>query len=290
MPKDAPVTLHNDLLTLEVAATGAEMQSLRTASGEELLWQGDAAFWSGRAPLLFPIVGRAVDDVIAVDEYSAPMPQHGFARHSLFSLDKQTDAMCTHTLIENAQTLAIYPFRFMLSVTHTLCGATLNVTATVRNTDSRLMPFCFGFHPAFRWPLPHANDTAHHITFANGGNPARARIDNGLLDPALVEGPFERGDLVLQEALFGEGALVFPNGADALRYGPRGGPSLDFRFQNLPDLALWKPAGAPFICIEPWHGTASYRGDGPQIAQRPNAIELAPKAQATFSYSVTIRT
>ena len=88
--------------------------------------------------------------------------------------------------------------------------------------------------------------------------------------------------------MFNDGALVFANGSDALRFGPKTGPSLAFEFHNLPDLALWRPTGAPFLCIEPWHGTASYVGDGPQIAQRPNSITLPPKATIQFGYSVAV--
>ncbi len=55
--------LQNEFLSLEVAPMGAEMQSLRTSAWDDFLWNGDATFWSGRAPVLFPIVGRAVDDV-----------------------------------------------------------------------------------------------------------------------------------------------------------------------------------------------------------------------------------
>lgn len=90
---DVDCRLATDTLSLSVAALGAEMQYLRTASGVALLWHGDAAFWSGRAPVLFPIVGRAVNDVIAVGEHRATMPQHGFARRSPFALTEQTDVM-----------------------------------------------------------------------------------------------------------------------------------------------------------------------------------------------------
>ena len=40
------VTLKNDKLTVEIAEFGAEMKSVRTADGEERLWQGHPDFWS----------------------------------------------------------------------------------------------------------------------------------------------------------------------------------------------------------------------------------------------------
>ncbi|KIN72189.1 aldose 1-epimerase family protein [Sulfitobacter guttiformis] len=279
--------LENDALSLAVAPLGAEMQYLRTAAGDDLLWHGDSVFWRGRAPILFPIVGRAVNDTVAAGYHTAPMPQHGFARNSTFTLEEHTDTMCIHILTDTAASRAVYPFEFALRVSHRLVGETLHASATVSNEGPEPMPFGFGFHPAFCWPLPHAGGAAHHVTLQGGGSPDTRALADGLLRPDAQKGPFVAGDLEVAEHLFAYGALVFPDGSDALRYGPKNGPSLSFKFQNLPDLALWRPVGAPFLCIEPWHGTASYVGDGPQIAQRPNALTLAPGARASFGYQVT---
>ncbi|MEP3441489.1 MAG: aldose 1-epimerase family protein [Sulfitobacter sp.] len=281
--------LVNDHLNLSVADLGAEMQYLRNAAGQDFLWDGDAAFWTGRAPVLFPIVGRAVDDIVAVGDHSATLPQHGFARRSIFTLKAQNATACTHALYDTDDSRAVYPFAFALRITHRLEGQTLHVEAEVQNNDTKPMPFGFGFHPAFRWPLPHAQEQPHHVTLAGEGSPQRRAITpDGLLRPAPLASLFEDGDLEIAEHLFDDGALVFPNGTDNLRYGPKSGPTLSFTFHNLPDLALWRPTGAPFLCIEPWHGTASYVGDGPQIAQRPNSITLPPKERAAFGYSVTV--
>lgn len=280
--------LTNGVLSLTVAPMGAEMQSLRSAEGEEYLWHGDAGFWTGRAPVLFPIVGRAADDVIAVGDHEAPMAQHGFARRSLFELIEATDTMCHYMLQSSEATQAVFPFAFALHLSYRLEDSTVHCEARVENRSGVPMPFGFGFHPAFRWPLPGADRAVHLVTLAGGGNPDRRALNDGLLEPAPIEGPFDAGRLELDEALFEDGALVFPNGSDALRYGPEGGPGLGFRFHNLPDLALWKPRRAPFLCVEPWHGTASYIGDGPQIAERPNSTLLAPGTAAEFGYSVTV--
>lgn len=285
---DKTVILHNDMLSLAVASLGAEMQYLRTSAGADMLWHGDPAFWSGRSPVLFPIVGRAVEDTIAVGDHSAPMPQHGFARRSLFELVEASAQRSRHRLTDIDESRAVYPFAFSLDVTHELDGSTLNVDVQVTNNSATPMPFGFGFHPAFSWPLPDAAGKAHHVTLAGAGAPDRVELHDGLLRRAPVAGPFVQGDLEIAEDLFAKGALVFPNGADALRYGPQDGPALTFELRNLPDLALWRPKGAPFLCIEPWHGTASYVGDGPQIAQRPNSIVLEAGDVAHFGYSVTV--
>ncbi|MGR3805721.1 aldose 1-epimerase family protein [Marinibacterium profundimaris] len=281
--------LSNGELRLTVAPLGAEMQSLRDAAGQEYLWHGDGAFWTGRAPVLFPIVGRAAGDRIAVGDHAAPMGQHGFARRSHFDLVGQTDTMCHHVLNASDTTREVYPFDFALHLVHWLEGRTVQCEARVENTGTEDMPFGFGFHPAFCWPLPGAEGQDHVVTLEAGGAPQRRPLrDDGLLRREMVPGPFTDGRLTIEEALFADRALVFPNGSDALRYGPETGAGLSFTFRNLPDLALWKPIGAPFLCVEPWHGTASVEGDGPQIADRPNSIILAPGASAEFGYAVTL--
>lgn len=284
--------LHNGSLTVTVSDLGAEMQSLAGPDGAARLWHGDPAFWPGRAPILFPIVGRAPGDLLAVNGQVAPMAQHGFARRSRFALTEAGDEFCRHTLTDSPATHAAYPCAFRLTITHRLQGATLRVEAEVTNpgTDAQMgpLPFGFGFHPAFVWPLPGADGAAHVVTLDNGAEPALARLRDGLLTGATTASPFRSGRLELHPGLFAEGALVFPAGAGpGLRYGVPGGPGLRFAFENLPNLALWTKPGAPFLCIEPWHGMAAHEGASPDIAERPGTLTLAPGATCRFAMSVT---
>ncbi len=53
-------TIRSGGLTATVKAQGAELCSLKNA-GVEFLWQAGPA-WTRHAPLLFPIVGRLVND------------------------------------------------------------------------------------------------------------------------------------------------------------------------------------------------------------------------------------
>ncbi len=280
-------TVSSDHLTLAVASMGAEMQYLRTASGQDLLWHGDGKYWTGRAPLLFPIVGRAVDDIVESGGLTAKMNKHGLARRLPFTLEERADDSCQHVLRASKETRAVYPFDFKLAVIHQINQATLSVSVEISNEGRVPMPFGFGFHPAFCYPLPGA-ETPHKVRLARGDNLRQRPLrSDGLLESKLVPGPFEKGELEVTDTLFENDALVFPDGAVALRYGPDEGPFLDLTFKNLPDLALWRPVGAPFLCIEPWHGTASLIGDGPEIAKRPNSIALPPDASVTFGYDVT---
>lgn len=285
----ADISLTSGALSARVAARGAELQSL-CHEGAELLWQGDPAYWSGRAPLLFPIVGRAPGDQIAVDGHHAPMKQHGFARRADWILARRCESACTHILSDSAETRAVYPRAFRLSQTHALAGATLSVTVEVANTGDAPLPFGLGFHPAFAWPLPGATGPAE-IQLDNGAEPALARLDgDGLLAPEALPSPFRAGRLTLAPDLFEADAMIFPAGAGAgLSYSAPGAPRLAFTFDNCPALGIWsKPGGAPFVCVEPWHGMAARQGAGPEIAERPLSQTLAPGESARFGWSVTV--
>ena len=280
--------LDNGGLAVTVSDLGAEMQSLNRRGGPALLWNGDAAFWTGRAPVLFPIVGRAPGDLLAVNGHLAPMPQHGFARRSRFVRVAAGPEFCRHELTDSAETRAVYPCAFRLTITHRLQGATLQVEAEVANPGPGPLPFGFGFHPAFVWPLPGSAGAPHVVTLDTGAEPALARLRDGLLTGGLAASPFRSGRLDLHPGLFAEGALVFPAGAGpGLRYGVPGGPGLRFAFEALPDLALWTRPGAPFLCIEPWQGMAAHEGASTDIAARPGTQTLAPGETRRCAMSVT---
>lgn len=283
------VRIESDQLAVEVSSLGAEMQSLTTRDGRSWGWNGDAAFWTGRSPILFPIVGKAPDNKVLVDGQTYEMQQHGIARRSEFRLVESTTGSCLHELVSSEASKAAYPFDFRLTLRHAVEGLRLTVTAEVTNTGASSLPFGLGFHPAFAWPLPGAAGREHFVQLDNGGEPKLSRIDGGLRKPDLLPSPFRKGRLVLEHGHFEEDAMIFPEGAGAgLTYAAEGGPSLHFTFDKLPNLALWTKPGAPFLCVEPWHGTAPVIGTSAEIAARPYSLSLAPDRSAAFSFSVEI--
>jgi galactose mutarotase-like enzyme len=285
----SPIRIGNRHLTVDISSLGAEMQALTGSDGRSWLWNGDAAFWSGRSPVLFPIVGKAPDDKVTIDGQTYAMGQHGFARRSEFELAASTPIMCRHELASSPATKAVYPYEFLLAVEHAVEGNALTVTAEVTNRDARSMPFGIGFHPAFVWPLPGASRRPHVVTLDNHAEPELARLDGGLVRARRQPSPFAEGRLVLDHAMFDEDAMIFPEGAgNGLTYSAEGGPTMRFQFDNLPNLALWTKPGAPFLCIEPWHGTAAEAGGTNDLASRPYSRILAPGARERFAFTVEI--
>lgn len=285
------IILSNADLTVEISALGAEMQRITTAQGDELLWDGQEAFWTGRAPLLFPIVGKAPDDLVSVNGQEGAMKQHGFARRSMFDLVFHDSDEALFRLTDTADSRAVYPCSFQLDAHYQISGACLKNSVTVRNTGDRVMPFGMGFHPAFVWPLPGAQGRPHTIALKGGGAPDLCRLEGGLFSAQAHPSPFAGGQMTLDHSQFEEDAMIFPRGAsEGLRYSAEGARyALDFAFTNTPNLGIWSKPDAPFVCIEPWHGMAAYQGAGNDIAYRPDSVLLQPGEAIDFAYEVTVQ-
>src|SRR3954464_3204201 len=99
------VTVSSPHLRAQVSEKGAELVRLQDEQGRDLLWDGDPAFWTGRSPLLFPIVGRVRNDRIRVGGIEYGLPKHGFARTSLFELREAEPSQCRFGLASDDSTL-----------------------------------------------------------------------------------------------------------------------------------------------------------------------------------------
>jgi galactose mutarotase-like enzyme len=270
---------------------GAELSSLRDADGRELMTDADPAFWSGRAPLLFPIVGRLMGDKYRLDGEEYPLPQHGFARRQRFALTAQTADRAVFRLSDNDATRAVYPFAFTLDAAFTLSGATLATDITVTNTGDRDMPASFGFHPAFAWPLPFGRSRADHRIVFEKQEPAElsAIVPGGWIASQSWPSPLDGRELKLDDALFERDALVWDRiESESLRYDGGEGPGLDIGFAGMPRLGIWTRPGARFVCIEPWHGIADRQGFDGEIWDKPGILRFAPGEARTFSMQVTL--
>lgn len=278
-------------LTAAINPFGAELSHLRDAEGRELMTDADPAFWSGRAPLLFPIVGRLMDDSYRLDGKEYPLPQHGFARRQAFEVIEQAADRAVFRLTDNDATRAVYPFAFTLDAAFAIRGATLAMDITVANSGDRDMPASFGFHPAFAWPLPYgAAKAAHRIVFAQA-EPGRlaAIVTGGWIDADGRESPVEGRVLPLDDALFERDALVWnPVRSQSLAYGAESGPQLVCDFPDTPALGLWTKPGARYLCIEPWHGIADPHGFDGEIWDKPLMQRYAPGEARTFTMKVTL--
>ena len=287
---DAPmISLRNDALAVEIAPRGAELQAVHDAQGRDWLWSGDPAIWAGRSPLLFPVIGKHPGGQVLIDGARYPIKSHGVARTATFRTIAQDATSCTLRLTEDEETRTAYPFAFILDMTYRLEGASLAMTARIENPGAAPMPFCFGYHPAFPWPLPDGAGRPHRIHLANGASPGHQRLNaDGQRAPDLHPSAFVDGVLTLDHALFAADALIIPEGAGSrCWYGAEGHPGIALAFADLPQLGIWTKPNGPFICIEPWHGLTSPADPDEPLDQREGAITLPPGAERSFTLTAT---
>lgn len=280
------VSISDSALSARISALGAELIRLQDRAGSDLLWDGDPAFWIGRSPLLFPIVGEATGNRIRVAGREYGIGRHGFARTSTFALVSSETAQCTWRLEASEATRRQYPFEFRLDVTYRIEDAALHMTAEVTNRGEGVMPASFGFHPALRWPLPYGKPRAAHEIVFDRDEPAPIRRPvDGLLSSATWPSPVRDRRLALHDGLFEDGALVFD------RLESRGvvyGDVVRVSFPAMPHLGIWTKPGAGFVCIEPWQGHASPEGFDGELADKPGVVPIAPGATHRFAMSVRV--
>ena len=278
-------------LTAAVKTDGAELCSLRDRAGREYLWQALPA-WPWHAPVLFPVVGELKGEQYSHRGRSYTMPRHGFARRSHFTWTKRTQTSCRLELVDSAATRAVYPFGFRFEVAYAVDAEMLAISLTVTNTGEEVLPASFGLHPAWNWPLlPGIPKTAHILDFEMAEPSPIRRLDrHGLVMPEPSPSPIVGRELPLDEALFVADALVLQNLlSHSLRYTAPGAPVIELAWDGFPQLGIWStPMGADFLCIEPWHGTASPAGFDGDISDKPGMMLILPGDCRTATHSVRI--
>ena len=286
------VRIGSDELTAAINPLGAELWSLTDAEGRELMTDADPAYWTGHAPILFPVVGRPYREIIRVDGREYPMMQHGFARQSMFDIVSAEPSRATFRLTDSAETRAHYPFAFALDISFSIHGATLSVEVTVRNTGDVVMPASFGFHPAFAWPLPYGHDKRDHRIVFSDDEPDRLReiAKDGTITAETRASPLDGRTLHLRDDLFAHDALVWNDiRSDHVVYGAGDGPSLKIDFPDTPMLGIWMKPGAHYVCVEPWHGIADPEGFTGDIRDKPGIFEVPVGGEKRIALRVTVQ-
>ncbi|RWL49134.1 MAG: aldose 1-epimerase family protein [Mesorhizobium sp.] len=282
------LTLHADGISATIVGQGAELVSLRDGDGTELLWQAGPA-WRRHSPVLFPIVGRLKGDQLRHRGQTYPMTQHGFARDRRFAWAEQGPTSCTLVLTDDAETRIHYPFAFRLAIGYDLKPRQLGVTFEITNTGDEPLPASVGAHPAFNWPLlPELPKEAYRLIFAEDEPAPVRRLKDGLLLPDPLPTPIEGKTLPLSEKLFVDDAVIVDRPVStSVRYAASQGPAIDMSWQGFNELGIWsKPGGAPFLCIEPWHGIASPIDFDGEFADKPGVMLIEPGGRRVLSYRI----
>jgi galactose mutarotase-like enzyme len=286
------ITLTSGTLTASVNRLGAELWTLQDAEGRHLMTDADTRWWTGHAPLLFPFVGRLRGDTFRVNGREYSQPQHGFARRRDFAVVEQAADHALFRLESDAESLTIYPFAFRLDMYFALSGAKLQMTATISNSGDADMPFSFGYHPGFAWPLPYGAALEDHRIVFEKDEPAPIRKvghEPGLIALESVPSPVVGNILAPTHEMFSGDALIWDDLASrSLTWGAPGTPHLKIDFPDTPWLGLWQKPGAHYLCVEPWAGMADPVGFDGDVWEKPGIIRLPAGESQRFRMNVEL--
>ncbi|WP_158812945.1 aldose 1-epimerase family protein [Methylocapsa sp. S129] len=282
------VTLSHGEASAEIALAGAEARAWRV-NGRDLLWPGDPATWSQISPILFPVVGWTRDGA-RVDGRQYALGLHGFAAAQTFALEAQSANAARLTLSDNAETRAVYPFAFRLTVDYRLGESALEIAIEVENKDQVAMPYACGLHPGFRWPFADGPHEGCEIQFEKPERPeVPVLVPGGLISARTRPIPIDGSALKLNDELFAHDALCFINPASRwLRFVEPGGAAIELALGGFPHFALWMRPGGPFLCLEAWTGYSDPEGFASELQEKPGMRSLASgeiaRHSATYSF------
>ncbi len=246
------ITVSNEYLTATFSELGGELKSLK-CNGQEHIWYGDPAFWTGSAPVLFPICSGLKDDEFIYEGKTYSMQKHGFARKSEFEVENVTDNTVTFLLSSANCPHDNYPFNYEFRITYTLIGKKVNVEYNIKNLTDGDMYFSVGAHEAYFCPEGIEN---YEIIFEKAENLDAYQLDGPLLTDETKSFGQNTNVLPLNNSLFENDCLIFKNlnSRSVNLVNKTTDQKIKADFDGFDYLLVWTVPDAPFICIEPWCG------------------------------------
>lgn len=288
--------LENENIKFSANTFGGELNNLISKKDNvEFLWNGDETYWKYHSPILFPIVGKVLNNKYRAENNEYELPQHGLARTREFNVIEKDDNHITFELLWSEDTLKIYPYKFSLRLTYTLLENGVSVSYNVKNLDNKEIYFSIGGHPAFMCPLLDGEKFEDYYFQFN------KKEDSDIMELDSKTGYFtgetkkffnneDRINLSLD--LFKDDAIVFNNltSNSITLKSYKNNKELTMDYTDFPYLAIWtKPTGAPFVCIEPWYGHADYNNFNGELKDKEGIEKLSVNEEFNANYKLFIK-
>lgn len=287
-------TIRNNSMTVTVDSLGAQLMSVTSAQGVEYLWNGDPAYWKGRAPVLFPYVGRLTGESYTYGGRTYQLPRHGFAKLMDFSVVDSGPENVTLRISCTEETRKMYPFSFYFDVSYVLEGSTLVIVFAAENKGGETMYFGLGGHPGFRVPMEAGKEfTDYRLTFAQPSQPWQVLMsDEYMISGHEAPYPLKDGvELPLRHDLFDHDAIILKNFERTVTLSAgEGTHGVTLSCPKMRYLGVWHQpkTDAPFVCLEPWVSLPSRQGVVEDLSQQNDLVSLAPGERYENRWTVTI--
>ena len=281
--------LKSESLIVNFSSKGAEITSVKhIQTGEEFIWNADPDIWNRHSPILFPIVGKLIDNKYQFNGMEYHMGQHGFARDLDFDIAEIYTDCIRFLLQSNEHTFKLYPFEFKLFIAYKLTGNKLETTYSVHNNGEEIQYFSIGAHPAFLLPEEKLEDFIIHFNQSEP-NLKSYLIQNGLLNGKSQDLKLSNlNGLNLNATSFVKDALVFKNlnsNEISIKH-QKSNWQIKMSFESFPFFGIWsKYPYQKFICLEPWAGIADENGFTGEISEKEGICILNPAKNMDFSFT-----
>lgn len=285
------VTLANKYLSAQLHLKGAELKSLiELSTGTEYIWQSDPAFWTGAAPILFPIIGGLKDNTYYFEGKPYHIPSHGFVRNKEWKVVETNATKAIFSTKSDTETKMMYPWDFELKAIYELVDHSIKISYEVLNKSVIGMYFSIGSHPAFNLPFAGGYIEHYYVEFSEVEYLDRYFFKNGL-HLNETEAIFDNcKQIYCKRNLFDRGPIIFKNPksrAFTLRSSQRSKHIKVFT-DNISHMALWAAPQAPFICIEPWLGIPDNIDTNQNFATKEGILHLDSEKIFETSYRISI--
>jgi galactose mutarotase-like enzyme len=289
-------TLKNEMATAEFDTFGGQLTSIKDSAGTEYLWQGDKTYWSGQAPVLFPIVGSLRDKKASIGgNKTCCMERHGVVRKLEFKMAGATENSISFAICSSDETRARYPYDFKLIIKYILIKNSITTEYTVMNLNDEVMPFQIGGHPAFNCPLSkneHFQDYVVEFEQAETADCPTPIPSTGLVDVTKRTRMLDDSTTIkMEHNLFKIDALIFDQlkSRKAKLYNPKTSKGVQISFADFSNLLIWSSSNdGPFVALEPWRGLATCN-DESDVFEEKRGVRLLPSGKSdSFSFTVKI--
>ena len=283
------IVLKSDQLNVEFQTLGGALSSIKDKEGVEYLWQGDPTYWSGQAPVLFPICGSVRNDTVLYDkedgsQKEGKIPRHGLVRKKEFTLVEQTEHSVTFAIEDDEEMYANYPYHFRLEITYTVTGKTIRTQYKIYNKEAeKSMTYFIGGHPGFNCPL--LDDEVYEDYYLEFEKPETCTVpkpfpETGMLDLKDRNSWLNnQKEIDLNYDFFSYDAVTLDkleSRTVALR-SRKHDKGLKLVFKEFPNLIVWSTLNkGPFIALEPWSGLSTSIEEGDRLEDKKDVKILKP--------------
>lgn len=290
------ISLKNNSAAAVIDTLGAQLISLKDRNEKEYMWQRDPSFWDRTSPVLFPAIGNSRGQKTIFDGQYYELARHGFARDMEFQIKKQTKDTVSLEMKATEETKRSYPYEFRFAMKYKLAESGIEIEYEVENLDSKTMYYCIGAHPGFNCPLEAGEHFEDYRLCFEKEEDCQAvvydlekmefdrkspgyHIDHTRIVPLKYE-LFDRNAVYFESLKSKKVSLI--HGSDQ--------KGVEVSFEDFASVAFWTPEGkkAPFLCIEPWNGSAICSDEDDEFAHKHDVQKLGLGEKKLYGLGIRI--